>query len=191
MKTETTGKDFFERMYQAKADPWNFATSPYEQARYQSVIDALKHRRYRRAFEPGCSIGALTVYLAEICDEVEATDIAPSAVEHARARCNHLANVNVRCAAFPVVPVHGDFDLLVLSEIGYYFEADDLYKTADQLLERLTVHGVLLATHWLGVSEDHLLSGDRVHEILTSLGGIALEHSERSTDFRLDRWVRT
>ena len=42
------------------------------------------NRRYRRAFEPGCSIGALTRHLALICDQVEAMDIAPSAVFIAR-----------------------------------------------------------------------------------------------------------
>jgi SAM-dependent methyltransferase len=191
MKIEATEEAFFERMYRANSDPWNFATSAYEQGRYQTVIDALNSRRYERAFEPGCSVGELTARLAEICDEVEAMDISRTAVKQAQARCRNLANVRIACGALPDVPVHGDFDLMVLSEIGYYFEADALNRMVDELLKRLRCSGTLLATHWLGISSDHVLSGDRVHEILRSVDGIALEHSERHAGFRLDRWVRT
>ena len=54
----------FEAQYRARRDPWNFACSPYEQHRYSVAIAMLPQPRYRRGFEPGCSIGELTVRLA-------------------------------------------------------------------------------------------------------------------------------
>ena len=190
MNTDTTGQAFFEQKYRACADPWNFASSPYEQQRYASILRALDFRRYRCAFEPGCSIGALTAPLAGLCDRVEAMDIAPTAVEQARQRCGHLPNVRVTCGALPHVPFSGDFDLLLLSEIGYYFPADELHRIASYLLTRLTPGGCFLAAHWLGQSPDHILSGDHVHQVLSSLPGIALDLSERHPGYRLDRWVK-
>ncbi len=191
MRNDSTSQNFFEQKYRIDSDFWNFASSPYEQGRYDSILAVLQYRRYARAFEPGCSIGVLTQRLAGICDRVEAMDIAPTAVEQARERCRQLTQVNVICGALPEVPFTGSFDLVVLSEIGYYFESDTLHCLATDLVGRLRPSGVLLATHWLGVSEDHRLSGDQVHEVLRSLHGVTLEHSEQHVGFRLDRWVRT
>ena len=71
-------------------------------------------------FEPGCSIGVLTERLARICDQVEAMDISPTAVARTRDRCGLLQNVTVSHGALPVDLPTGYFDLIVLSEIGYY-----------------------------------------------------------------------
>ena len=191
MRNDSTSQEFFEQKYRINSDFWNFASSPYEQGRYESILAALRNRHYGRAFEPGCSIGVLTERLAGICDRVEAMDIAPTAVEQARERCCRFTHVNVICGALPEIPFSGSFDLAVLSEIGYYFEPDTLHCLGTDLVRRLRPSGVLLATHWLGVSEDHRLSGDQVHDVLRSLQGVTLEHSEQHVRFRLDQWVRT
>jgi protein-L-isoaspartate O-methyltransferase len=190
MTTATTTKDFFELKYQLNADPWAFASSSYELDKYRTTIEALMPRRYRRAFEPGCSIGVLTAHLARICDQVQAMDIAPSAVRIARARCKALNNVVVECGAMPATTPSGSFDLIVLSEIGYYFSEEQLKNLGMGLVERLERQGVFLAVHWLGRSKHHLLHGSHVHSILGSLDGLIHDHSELHSDFRLDRWVR-
>jgi 2-polyprenyl-3-methyl-5-hydroxy-6-metoxy-1,4-benzoquinol methylase len=190
MTTATTSREFFEQMYQRNADPWDFASSTYELERYRATAAALTHRRYRRAFEPGCSIGILTRHLATLCDQVEAMDIAPSAVSRARERCRNLKNVVVRCGALPEATPEGTFDLVVLSEIGYYFSEEQLRSVANSLMERLDRQGVFLAVHWLGRSDDHLLHGNCVHTILGSLDGLLHDRSELHTGFRLDRWTR-
>lgn len=41
------------------------------------------YRRYRHAFEPGCSIGMLTERLTERCEVVTATDVALAALRGA------------------------------------------------------------------------------------------------------------
>ena len=196
MSVSATSREFFEQMYQAKDDPWSFASSAYELGRYDATMRALEPRRYRRAFEPGCAVGVLTARLATICDRVDAMDISPTAVEQTRARCKDLANVHTTCGSLPRFLPAGSFDLIVFSEVGYYFEEDALRTLAEELVGRICTSGVLLAVHWLGSSKDHILKGDRVHEILGSIGGLRLEYSERKADskaagFRLDRWSRT
>jgi SAM-dependent methyltransferase len=185
-----SSSDFFEQKYRMQSDPWNFAGSDYELGRYDAIIAALTHKHYRRGFEPGCSIGVLTERLAYVCEFVEAIDFSPTAVAEAQRRCSYLANVDIRCASTAErMPATG-FDLIVLSEIGYYFAADEWTRMAYALLEPMPKGGTLLATHWLGDSQDHRISGDEVHEILLALPNIQLEHSERHERFRIDRWVR-
>ena len=190
MTNNTTNQEFFEAKYQESNDPWAFASSDYEQNRYSEILRALDHRRYSRAFEPGCSIGILTVRLASICEYVDAIDISPTAVRQARQRCAHLSNVSICCGSLPNDVPAGTFDLVLLSEIGYYFGRQELLQVGSQVVGHLEPSGVLLAVHWLGHSADHQIDGDSVHEILNHLDGLTLEYSERHVGFRIDRWVR-
>lgn len=191
MTSSTTSRQFFEAKYEADPDPWNFASSRYELDRYGSTIDCLAGRRFKRAFEPGCSVGVLTGSLASICGEVIAMDISSAAVERATHRCRQFTNVTVYCGTLPNDLPGGLFDLIVLSEIGYYFDRAALQNLAYVLVERLEANGTAIGVHWLGQSEDHLLGGECVHEILSATTGLSLEHTERHADFRLDRWRRT
>jgi predicted TPR repeat methyltransferase len=189
MIMNTTSQVFFNSMYQRNPDPWNFASSPYELGRYAHIIEALRGRRYNSAFEPGCSIGVLTEELASICDIVEATDIAQIAVDRARHRCSSLANVHIECGALPDNIPTGKFDLIVFSEIGYYFSEFQLQSLINRLITHMDPCGTFLAAHWLGSSSDHLLSGDQVHQLIMDAERLNLVHSERHENLRLDRWV--
>ena len=196
MKADTS-KAFFEDLYRSDPDPWDFATNDYEQARYASIVQAISEARgtrFQRAFEPGCSVGILTERLASMCDQVYAVDISPSAVQNAQRRCHALSNVDIQCGALPEAIPAGDFDLIVFSEIGYYFEEEQLSRIVDELINKLRQDGVLIAAHWLGQSKDHVLSGDRVHELMNEREGLTHDFAERQekdrSGFRLDRWKR-
>ena len=189
MTRDTTSGAFFEEKYRANPDPWNFASSTYEQRRYAAILEALP-RRYERAFEPGCSIGILTSRLAAVCDQIEAMDISPTAVLSARRRCKDLPNVDITCGALPAQLPSGTFDLIALSEIGYYFDEARLLALVRALVHRLRKPGTLLAAHWLGVSPDHRISGDVVHEVIDRVPELAHAHADRQVGFRLDRWSR-
>ncbi len=186
----TSSSGFFEARYRQKADPWDFASSRYELHRYDATIAALAHRRYRRAFEPGCSIGVLTERLAGICDEVEALDFSATAIATARNRCAHLPNAHISCASLADrMPIEG-FDLIVLSEVGYYLNLEEWKSTVTRMLSPMMPEGTVLAVHWLGISADHQISGEQVHQVLEANSLLCLQHAERNEGFRLDRWVR-
>ena len=190
MSEFTTSAAFFERMYRKNPDPWNFAGSDYECARYKATIAALGDERYKRAFEPGCSVGELTALLAERCDRIDAIDISPTAIATATLRCDGLQNVALSVGSLPHHIPGGTYDLIVFSEIGYYFHGTALKELGQTLVARLLRGGSLLAVHWLGTSKDHVLTGDQVHQIVGELSGLTLKISERYESFRLDRWVR-
>ena len=187
---DTSSREFFERMYQNDPDPWNFAGDAYELSRYDAVLKALAGQHFGRAFEPGCSVGVLTARLASFCDEILAIDLSEAAVVEARKRCVAYGQVRVEQGSVGEVDP-GPVDLLLLSEIGYYFSATDLREWVDRVLSRLLPSGVLLASHWLGFSPDHKLSGEQVQDIVQDLAGergLVLKFAQRTDDFRLDLW---
>ena len=188
----TSSPEFFQAMYRGSADPWNFAADAYEQQRYRTIVQALSPGRYRHAWEPGCSVGVLTEQLAAICDRVDACDFAEAAVEQAARRCAALPGVHVRCASLTDDAPIADFDLVVLSEIGYYFTADEWQRQVARIADTLQPGATLLAVHWLGHSPDHIQGGDAVHATLLAHPLLLHEHGERheqtGSGFRLDRF---
>jgi SAM-dependent methyltransferase len=182
----------FEAKYRESGDPWNFDGSRYERNRYELTLRSLMRPRYRRAFEPACSIGVLTAALAERCDEVHAIDIAPSAVVGARKRCASLPGVSISCADLAAQCPAGPFDLIVFSELGYYFTQPRLTRIAESLSAAMAAGGELISVHWLGTSEDHLLQGVQVHAILNEAltKACAWIKGARYPGFLIDTWRR-
>jgi trans-aconitate methyltransferase len=190
LATQACVPEAFEQRYRADPDPWHFATSAYERERYEITLEALTPDGYANAFEPGCSIGELTALLAPRCNRLLATDVSPTAVEKARRRCAEYENVRIECGDLRTVSLNAPLDLVVLSEVAYYFEVKELEAIANRLAAALGAGGTLLAVHWLGESVDHVLHGDEAHEVL--LRALPLQHvtAQRHPGFRVDMWVR-
>src|SRR5271165_31604 len=92
---------YFDAMYQAAADPWGFEDRWYEQRKYAISLALLPAARYRRALEPGCSIGVLTRMLAGRCDEVLSCDVAAAAAQAAARRTEGLPHIRVEQRDIP------------------------------------------------------------------------------------------
>jgi protein-L-isoaspartate O-methyltransferase len=184
-------RESFEAQYASTEDPWKFETSPYEQSRYGSILRALSRGHYAAVYEPGCSIGVLTAKLAAIADQVIATDIASRAISRAHSRCEDLPNVALICDDVTTFTPGVAPDLLVFSEIGYYFDAGELTRTARRLAGFLHPHGEFVAAHWLGSSAEHILHGDEVHEILKACLPLNWVKGERYARFRIDCWAKS
>jgi cyclopropane fatty-acyl-phospholipid synthase-like methyltransferase len=190
-KDRTLDSDYFETLYREKADPWAFATSPYEQEKYARTLAALGETPVESALEVGCSIGVLTEQLARRCRRLVATDVSATALDAARRRCAKRPNVEFRLLQTPMDNLVGRFDLIVLSEVVYYWDTDDLQAFAEKLAEGLAIGGRLLLVHWLGET-DYPRSGD---EAVTALFShlpwpVVVDEAFRTSDYRLDLWRR-
>ena len=184
-------RDYFEGLYAADRDPWRFATSAYEQDKYARTVAALEGRRFSRGLEVGCSIGVLTERLAEVCDELVAVDVSERAVATARERLAGLEHVEVECRSLPEETPDGPFELIVCSEVLYYFDAELMARVVDELSARLEPGGSLLAVHWRPQTRTYPLQGDEVHELLRSRPGLQLGFSEQTEHYLLDRFELT
>ena len=182
---------FFDALYAREHDPWDFETSPYERAKYDRTVAAIAHRRWGRALEVGCSIGVLTAHLAEHCDELCATDVAQAAVDAARARLCSTGHVSVRRAEFPEELPAGPWDLIVCSEVLYYWDRELLSAALDELEPELAPGGSLLAVHWRPPTRTYPLRGDEVHEILLERSALEPAWSAVEERYRIDRLDRS
>lgn len=179
---------YFDEKYKADPDPWNFATSSYEQQKYMASFSALDMCRYANALELGCSIGVFTQKLAKICNRLLAVDVSLPALSQARKRCRDLLNVEFQKAYVPGDWPAGSFDLFVLSEILYYLNEADL-KAVTRCIERSRCPDTtILLVHWIGAT-DYPLSGDEAAEIFIQetrqFATVTLQ--SRTEGYRLDR----
>jgi trans-aconitate methyltransferase len=186
----TLPADYFARMYAESADPWGFRTRWYEQRKRELTVAALDRPRYRRAFEPGCSNGILTAALAARCDGLLAADVDETALAAAREALAGLPHVQLRRLAVPDEWPDGRFDLVVVSELGYYLDDGDLTRLLDRAVASLDDGGVLLAVHWRHPVPDYPATGDRVHEALRARPELTPVVRHEEEDFLLDLLTR-
>jgi cyclopropane fatty-acyl-phospholipid synthase-like methyltransferase len=177
---------YFADMYAGAEDPWGFRSRWYEQRKRDVTLAALTRPRYRRAFEPGCSIGVLTAALADRCDEVVAADVDERAVTTARGSLAPLGNVRVERLALPQEWPDGMFDLVVVSEVAYYLGPAELQQLLDCAVGSLAPRGTLLACHWRHPVPDYPATGDEVHHRLLARPELNQAVSHLEEDFRLD-----
>ena len=188
--------EYFDHVYRANADPWNFAASPYEGAKYAATLAALPRERYGRALEIGCSIGVFTAQLAGRCDALLSLDLAEAALAQARERCAHLMNVRLERRGVPAEfpAAEGPWDLVVIAEVGYYLSLEDLHRLRAQTIASLAPGGELLLVHWTPLVHDYPLTGDQVHEAFLARAGEDGElfhlHDAREERYRLDLFRR-
>lgn len=192
----TLPDDYFEDVYRANADPWQFETSPYEAAKYERTLAALPRAHYGRGLEVGCSIGVLTSQLAGRVGQLLSLDVNDRALLAARARNAAHPQVRFERRRLPGGLPDALFDLIVLSEVLYYLSPGDLERALDEVLARLAPGGTVILVHWTPPVHDYPQTGDQVHEAAHARLEPALEHvhAERHGDqqqgYRLDVWVR-
>lgn len=177
----------FEARYVDDGDPWQVASSWYEQRKLSVLLASLPRERYAAAWEPGCGIGVTTHALAARVESLIATDPAPSAVEQTATRVRSLPHVRALVSALPSVPVEEPVDLLVVSEFLYYLE--DPTSALDALWGSCAPGAHLVMLHWIHHPHDAFRSGEQTHREFAddaqSRGATRLvAHLE--ADFRLD-----
>lgn len=185
----STSRSYFEEMYRDDVDPWGFESSPYERRKYAVTVASLPRSQYRSAFEPGCSIGVLSELLAGRCGRLLCSDIIPSALERAGSRLQGGSQVRIEERAIPDQWPSGLFDLVVLSEIAYYFDVTDLGRVMACIMDSTVPGAHVVGVHWLGET-NYPLSGERSHRIMGETAGLVgiVHHIE--AEFVLDVWER-
>ena len=179
---ERLGPAFFDDLYAADPDPWKFASSPYEAAKYDATIGALEGRRFTSALEIGCSIGVLTDRLS-----AHATRCWRSTSPRRRwtAPNSACSDVAFERREVPEEFPDGAYDLVVVSEVLYYLD-EPAFDATLNAIER-TLHGTLLAVHWRPFAERYPLTGDEVHARLRARFGEPA-YARRTDKYNLDRF---
>ncbi|MDR5741653.1 SAM-dependent methyltransferase [Caballeronia sp. LZ029] len=187
--TSDNTKQYFDNLYRHDDDPWKIRNRWYERRKRALMLASLPHERYARAFEPGCGNGELTALLAQRCDELVATDIAEDAVALTRQRVAECSNVTVQQMLLPDVWPSGKFDLVVISEIGYYLDEPQLWHIVEHIHQTLSRDGAVVACHWRRPIEGWEQHGDEVHAKLRGRMSLPLLSHYWDDDLVLDVWT--
>lgn len=181
----------FDRAYARSDDPWSTLTSDYEREKTALAVAALPRERYGQALDLGCGVGALTREIARVAGSVVAVDGSALAVSRATERLAHLPDVTVRRVVLPPrTDLGGPYDLVAMSEVGYYLTPDDLHRTAEAVAAAMRPGADLLLVHWTHDHPDHVVLGAEVHD--TFAANAAFErvsrhrHTLHGNSFQID-----
>jgi SAM-dependent methyltransferase len=181
---------YFDGLFAGSDDPWAFRDRWYEQRKRAITLAALPRPRYRAIFEPGCANGELSAGLATRCDRLLCCDTAAAAVTLARTRLSLFDHAEVRQSRLPGEWPNEQFDLIVLSEIGYYLGAPDLKHLIELAAQSLTADGQLLACHWRPPIDGCPLNARHVHDLLHEHLHLPRLVLHQEADFLLELWSR-
>jgi len=162
---------FFNEMYRKNEDPWDFENSPYEKEKYEETLKAIPGTSYKNVFEIGCSNGILSEKLAGLSARLLAVDASDIAVKNAKKRLENYPHVEVREMTIPNDFPDEKFDLILLSEVGYFLSKEDLISARDKMIDALSENGHLLLVHWTPFVEEFPLTGDEVHDTFAVCAG--------------------
>ncbi|EFQ63395.1 SAM-dependent methyltransferase [Pseudomonas lactucae] len=181
---------YFDRLFAGNDDPWAFRQRWYERRKRALTLALLTRPRYASIFEPGCANGELSAELAPRCDRLLCCDTAAAAVSLARKRLLGFPHAQVRQSRLPEQWPEGQFDLIVLSELCYYLDADDLGRLITRALSALSADGQVLACHWRAPIEGCPQTAEQVHALLGQRLGMTRVAGHHDPDFLLDLWSR-
>lgn len=178
----------FDDLHRDDSDPWR-VESPYEVQKRRATVAIFEDVRVPlKALEIGCSIGALTVDLAEVCGSVDALDSSSVAIDLARRRTAALNNVRLINGVAPDDIPLGPYDLVVLSEVGYFLSPDVLQLTIGALRTRLAPSALVVACHWNHPIRGWVVDGADVHTAITAAFGLPLRTVSHA-DYELALWL--
>ena len=185
------GAAHFEGIYSRDPDPWDFETSAYEQGKYERTLAALPAGRIASALDVGCSTGVLSSRLAEHCDELLAVDFSERALVQARARLASLPGARVERLDLPSEMPPGPFDLVVCSEVLWYWSERDVLDGLRRIETSLVPGGSLLVVGWSGRDPEAPMNGPEVSALIDGSTSLRRELHEAANGagYVIDRWA--
>jgi len=175
----------FDAFISRHDDPWGFETRWYEERKRALLLASLPRARFDSALELGCATGVLTAELAARSGRLLAVDASAEALRRAASR---VAGVEFARLTLPEQWPEGRFDLIVLSEVAYYWSADDLRLALARIRASLSPGGVLVACHWRHPIDGAPLDATGVHAAIARMGLTrSVRHAE--DDFLLEVWA--
>lgn len=182
---DVIAEPFDAMMASGEQDPWQLDDFAYERRRLELVLACLGRERYQRILEIGCATGQLSELLTGRADTVVAIDASERALEVAR---NRSGAVRWICGAAPADLPEEAFDVIILSEIGYFLDGLDLTATLRRVRRQLTRRGEIVLAHWRGPTTGIPLDGAVVHAQAAALLDLPLRARYEDVDLIVEVW---
>lgn len=174
-----------DRLHADGREPWGADSRWYEERKRALLLSLLPARRHGRTLEVGCSTGVTSLALAERCSEVVAVDGSEAALRTARARSAGAPGLTHQRCLVPREWPEGRFDLVVVSELGYFLSPPDLELLVTRVAGCLEEDGVVALSHWRHPVEGWLLRGADVHRAFEDVARWSRLASYRDRDVEM------
>ncbi|VCU70441.1 biotin biosynthesis protein BioC [Pigmentiphaga humi] len=183
----------FEALYRNHPDPWSVRSAWYERRKLGLLMAALPRERYRCALELGCGTGQATVELAARSDAVLAVDGAPTAAARCQEALAQRGTINARVYLLDLpgqwpLAAGAAVDLIVVSELAYYFSDDALRRFIQCCSRSLAPGGDWAMCHYTLPFHDRLQDTARLHRAVDDTAGLRRIVTHDDARFRLDIW---
>ncbi|MDF2554652.1 MAG: hypothetical protein K0R60_547 [Microbacterium sp.] len=179
----------FDAFHARHDDPWGLDSRWYERRKRALLLATLPRERFARVLELGCASGATTRALAERAASVVAVDASEVALSRARDR-GVPAGVAYEHRELPDDWPAGPFDLVVLSELAYYWSPERFATALDRVDASGTADAVFVVCHWRHTIGDAAQAGDDVHAAVAARPEWRMLSRHVEEDFLLDVFVR-
>lgn len=187
--TSGDAQRIFDAVHSKSEDPWQYTTSWYERRKRSLTLAALPRERYESGLEIGCSIGTLTAELAGRCATLLAVDASSTALKLAAERLAPFPGVATRQLTLPAEWPGGTYDLVVVSEVGYYLSPIEFEQLLERIQSAMAPGGTLLLCHWRHPVSGWELDGDSVHALARNRLRWSTAGLYRERDFVLETLV--
>ena len=178
--------DELEEVHRDAEDPWGVDSRWYEHRKRDLLLAALPQPRFHRVLEVGCSTGALTAVLSTRADRVLGADRSETALRGARRRLTDHPDVALALLDVPAEwPDDESFDLVVVSEVGYFLSPAALDRLVTRVAETLPPDGVLVLCHWRHRVDGWVMDAERVHAAFEDRRMPPLQATYRDRDVEL------
>ncbi|WP_426138784.1 class I SAM-dependent DNA methyltransferase [Psychrobacter sp. TWR1-1-1] len=209
---------YFDALYHNNTDPWQYQTRWYEKRKREICLAMLPKSHYHYAIELGCGNGVLSELLAQRCQTLISIDGNQQAVKLAKERLAELPHAYVIQGVIPTILLNlerklidtdslsdnvsatrSPFDLIVISEVLYYLEPNDIDTVIAWAQQNIAIDGTLLCCHWRYAIDGFAMTGETVHQRLHQAFNAAndkascqvtFNHQSQvvDSDFLLDVW---
>ena len=141
--------DFAPVYAKTERDAWGYEQRKFEGRRFDLIMKLASLAPARRALEVGCAEGHLAQCLSPLLDELVACDIVEEAVRRAEVNCRGFENIRFLRGDIRRQWPAGLFDLLVYSDVLYYFTRREVRQVIRESARHLGPNGHLLfANEW-------------------------------------------
>ncbi|WP_407307307.1 class I SAM-dependent methyltransferase [Acinetobacter sp.] len=182
--------DYFDELYKNSDDPWDYEQRWYEERKRQICLALLLQPVYSKVLEIGCSNGVFSQHLAQRSKQLICLDAHSKAVQLAQVRLDHLSHVKVIQQHIPEQFPAGSFDLIIINEILYYLQPEELAHLIEKVENSLTLEGVVVCCHWRYPIDGFILTGEEVHHVLKQQFHLPHYLNVNDPDFIIDLWSK-
>ncbi|MCX6150790.1 MAG: trifunctional glycosyltransferase/class I SAM-dependent methyltransferase/polysaccharide deacetylase [Ignavibacteriales bacterium] len=137
-------KDFFENLFSAAEDPWNY-TSEYEQIKYEQTLSLVPKKIINSALEIACAEGHFTAQLAPRVMKLTAADFSQTALARTKSRCSFYSNISYLQLDISEDAIPEQYNLIICSEVLLFMKGkENLIAVAKKISAALKPGGTLI-----------------------------------------------